>query len=341
MENTTNMGYNFQALDLLAYIYKKRYIIGIITGIAAVASAIISFVITPKYESSIIFFPATTSSVSKALISNNVFLNKDVLTFGDEEDVEKQLQILYSDEIKNRIVWKYDLFNHYHIKPDSRTKWTQLDNKMKSNIHFRKTQFMSIEVTVLDEDRKTACNIAADIGNFLDTTINRMRKEVAVKAFKIVEHEYASLQNQLDRIQDSIKYIGSMGVYDYEAQSKALNDAYVKALSEGKNDMADKLKRELKKLSEYGAKYISLTELLKRETERFSLLKAKYAEAKVDAEQILPHKFIVTNAFIPEIKAYPKRALIVVVTTVSTFIFSILLLLLIDYFKKLKSSNPS
>lgn len=335
MEEKQKEGYTFHSLDLLAYAIKNWKLLAIITFIAAVASAIVSLVITPKFESAMVFFPTTTSSVSKALISNNVFLNKDVLMFGDEDDAEQMLQILHSDEIKRRLIEKYDLMNHYKIDQDSKIKWTILDRKMQENINFRKTEYMSIEVTVLDEDPKTAKNITEDIGNFLDSTIINMRKKTAYEAFKIVEKEYNTLKSEIKQIEDSLKYIRNMGLYDYASQSKALNEAYVNATTLGKTDLAKKIKKELKVLADYGATYLSLSEFLTHENERLSLLKAKYMEAKVDAENVLPHKFIINNAYIPEVKEYPKRTIIVIVSTLSAFIMGLMLLLLVDYIKRL------
>ncbi|MFC2137125.1 Wzz/FepE/Etk N-terminal domain-containing protein [Bacteroidota bacterium] len=339
MENNLKEKYTFHSLDLLSYIIKKWKVLAIITAIAAIGSIIVSLVITPKYESTIIFFPTTTSSVSKALISNNVFLNKDVLMFGDEEDAEQMIQVLYSDEIKNKLIEKYDLMSHYGIDPNSKIKWTILDRKMKENINFTKTKYMSIEVSVMDEDPVTAKNIAEDIGNFLDTTINRMRQDMALKAFRIVEKEYLTLQKEISEIEDSLKYISNLGLYDFESQSQALNEAYVKATAESKTELAKKIKKELNVLSEYGATYQSLTKFLEHENERLSLLKAKYMEAKVDAENQLPHKFIVTNAFVPEIKAYPPRSIIVVVSTLSAFLMGLMMLLLIDFIRRLKENK--
>ena len=339
MENNLKEKYAFHSLDLLSYILKKWKILALITGIAAIGSIIVSLVITPKYKSTIIFFPTTTSSVSKALISNNVFLNKDVLMFGDEEDAEQMIQVLYSDEIKTKLIEKYDLMSHYGIDPNSKIKWTILDRKMKENINFTKTKYMSIEVSVMDEDPVTAKNIAEDISNFLDTTINRMRHDMAIKAFKIVEKEYFTLQKEISEIEDSLRFISNLGIYDVQSQSQVLNEAYVKAKTSGNTSLSNEIKKELKVLSDYGATYQSLSKFLEDENERLSLLKAKYMEAKVDAENQLPHKFIVTNAFVPEIKAYPHMSVIVVVSTLSGFLMGLMMLLLLDFIRRLKENK--
>ncbi len=75
--------------------------------------------------------------------------------------------------------------------------------------------------------------------------------------------------------------------------------------------------------------------MLEYEKEQLSHLRAKYQEAKVDAEQTLPHKFVVNNAYKAEKKSYPVRWLIVVVSTISAFLLSILVIVALENFKKL------
>jgi uncharacterized protein involved in exopolysaccharide biosynthesis len=76
--------------------------------------------------------------------------------------------------------------------------------------------------------------------------------------------------------------------------------------------------------------------MLEHEKEQLSHLRAKYQEARVDAEQTLPHKFIVNNAFPAEKKSYPIRWLIVLVSTVSTFIMALLVIIGYENITKVK-----
>ncbi|MEA3317303.1 MAG: hypothetical protein U9R54_05050, partial [Bacteroidota bacterium] len=101
------------------------------------------------------------------------------------------------------------------------------------------------------------------------------------------------------------------------------------------NTQKRKIKKELKVLEKYGADYLTLTELIKKETNRLSLLKGRLSEAKVNTNQKLPHKFLVAKAYAAEKKSYPVRWLIVAISTIVTFVFSILLLLFIDRYKDL------
>ena len=47
----------------------------------------------------------------------------------------------------------------------------------------------------------------------------------------------------------------------------------------------------------------------------------------MDAEQPLPHKFIVNNAFVAEKKSYPIRWLIVVVSVISSVLVALLVII--------------
>jgi uncharacterized protein involved in exopolysaccharide biosynthesis len=69
-----------------------------------------------------------------------------------------------------------------------------------------------------------------------------------------------------------------------------------------------------------------------------SQLKTKYEEAKVDATDRIPHKFIVNNAKPAEKKVYPIRWLIVLVSTFAAGMLSIIVLLILENIRRVKSA---
>ena len=291
--------------------------------------------ITPKFKSSVIIFPASSSSVSNSLLGRNL-AKKDILKFGEEEEVEQLMQVLQSDYIRERIIQKYNLFEHYKIDTSSAYPKTQLLKKYDNNISVKQTKFMSIQINVLDTDPYYAADIANDIATLVDTVMNMMQKDRARKALLIVEREYLKLDNQIKAYEDSLVIIRSFGVNDYESQAEVMNDAYAQAIAAGNFSGAKKLQEKLDILSKYGGAYVSIRDFLEYEKKELSEIKAKYAEAKVDAEQDLPFKFIVNNAFKAEKKSYPVRWLIVVMSTISTFILALLLLIIVENIKKVE-----
>ena len=221
---------------------------------------------------------------------------------------------------------------HYDIHPDSKYKLTRLYNEFEDNVKFRRTEFMAVKVTVFDTDPVIAANIANDIAALVDSTKNAMQRERALKAFFIVENEYESLKHEIDKIVDSLTYLGAKGVNDYERQSEVLNLQLAIAISDGKLGVQRELQRKLDTLGKYGGVFLSLKNALEFKTEQLTLLKTKYQEAKVDAEQSLPQKFIVNDAYPAERKSYPIRWIIVVVAAISVFFLSVLVILLLEQF---------
>jgi uncharacterized protein involved in exopolysaccharide biosynthesis len=280
MEKESMSGFTFHSYRLLALVWKKRMPLLLFSLLAAVVSIVVSLMIVPRYESTVVLYPSSSASVSEALVSSSPFATNEILAFGEEQEVERTLQILYSDLIRERLVQQFDLFNHYRIRPASRYRYTDLYDKIKRNISFHKTEFMSIEIRVLDEDPQIAADMANTIASLLDSAINQMQKQKAVDAFDIVKKEYLNLQAEIVYLEDSAKKFPGDGTQEF----------------------------------------------VRLENERLSQLKAKYLQAKVDAEQALPHTFVVSKAYAAEKKATPKRSLIVGASILSTFLLVLVVL---------------
>lgn len=326
MTEDKKQGLDFDSSNLLLFVLRWRKPLVIVTVVAAVLSAVFSapMFVTPKFESTVIMFPTSTASISKSLLAKNNAAKEDLLSFGEEEQAEQLLQILNSDEIRAKIVDRYNLMNHYEIDTTDQYKQTKLFKEYDSNITYKRTEFQSVRVDVLDTDPQMAADIANDIAALVDSVKNRMQKERAYKAKAIAEAEYMEMKNYVKELEDSLNALREMGVNDYESMSERFNEAYAKAILEGKTAAAEKLAVQLKILSQYGGAYVSIRDMLEHEKEQLSHLRAKYQEAKVDAEQTLPHKFIVNSAFPAEKKSYPIRWLIVLVSVTATFLVSLL-----------------
>jgi capsular polysaccharide biosynthesis protein len=326
-----------QVISLILFFYRYRKILLAVGIIAIIISSIIStpLFIKPKYKSTLVLFPTSTNSISKALLSDNAGSKQDVMELGDEEKADQLLQILHSDGIRNRIIKKYNLMEHYGFKPNTKYLNTKLTKEFENNITFRRTEFMSIEVEVLDSDPQMAADIANDIGALMDTINSRMQKERAIQALKIVETEYINFQNTLKVMEDSLKKIMQLGVFDYETQSSVLNEQLAIALSKNNTVGIKALEEKLKILADYGSAYISLRDNLFNFKKQYTYIKQKYDEAKIDAERTLPCKFIVNNAYKAEKKTYPIRWLIVLISTVSALFLTTMFLLFYEKFKSL------
>lgn len=339
MEQKTSNGNYFDSTSLFEFFWRWRKPLIIIGITSAICSSIVSFLIHERYKSSVIMFPVQSNAIAKALLTDDVSGKQDILQFGEEAQAEQLLQILYSDEIRSRIVDKYKLMQHYRIDPNNKFKNTLLYEKYSENISFKRTEFLSVKIEVLDEDPFIASEIANDIGNLLDSTKTRMQRDRANQAFDIVANEYNRKKAAIALLTDSIKALNLLGIYDYESQSEVTSQQYAIALSKGDERAIKRLADQLKIIGEYGSAYMSVRENLYIQREQLNLLKKKFEEAKIDAEAVLTYKFIVNKAFPAERKSYPVRWLIVATSTIVSIVFGILVLILLDNIKRIRKQG--
>ena len=131
-------------------------------------------------------------------------------------------------------------------------------------------------------------------------------------------------------LEDSLKFIREKGVNDYETQAEMTNQELAIQIGKGTKSAIERLEAKLDTLSKYGGLYVTLRTNLTYKIEQSNKIKAKYDEAKIDAEEYIPQKFVVDSAFAAEKKTTPVRWLIVLVSSFSAFMLSILVLIFIE-----------
>ncbi|MEI7491245.1 MAG: hypothetical protein WCK92_07600 [Bacteroidota bacterium] len=322
----------FNSSNLVIFLYKWRKPLFIVMLCALFGSWFFSlpWFITPKYKSTVIMFPASTSSISKALLSAQYSKGQDLVEIGEQEQAEQLLQILNSSRIRERIINKFHLMDHYGIDTSSNYKYSKLYKEYEDNISFRRTEFMAVQITVYDENPQLAADIANGISCLLDTVKNEMQRQRSVKGLHIVETEYNDLQKELSNIVDSLVRLGELGINDVEYQSEVLNQELAKNITSGNRSAQAAIQKKLDVLGKYGGVYMSLKNALEFKTEQLTVLQAKYKQAKVDAEESLPVKFVVSDAYKAEKKSYPIRWLIMLVSTVSALFLAVIVIMVME-----------
>ncbi|MEZ4721291.1 MAG: hypothetical protein R2813_05370 [Flavobacteriales bacterium] len=329
----------FDSTNLLFFLLSYRKPLIIISVAAAIVSAVVSLMIQEKFLSTVIMFPASTNSVSKSLMTDDVTGKLDINAFGEEEQAEQLLQILNSDEISGYIRTKYNLMEHYGYDPSEKYALTNTVKEYEDNVTFKRTEFNSVRIDVMDHDPVLASEMANEIADRLDTVRTRMQHDRAKVGLRIIEQEYKKMQDYMHSMDDSLTAIRKKGLTDFEVEVEQLTKAYYDALAKGNNSLINELEKKLAIFAEYGSAYRSLTENLEFEREQLALLRAKYEETKADAHESLTTKFVVNRAWPSEKKAYPIRWLIVLVSTFSAFLLTVLGIIALENFRKFRRTE--
>jgi len=122
-----------------------------------------------------------------------------------------------------------------------------------------------------------------------------------------------------------------------EYQSQVLNQQLAVALMNNNRAGAAAIQKKLDILGKYGGIYLSLKNALEFKTDQLTLLQSKYKQAKVDAEENLPQKFVVSDAYKAEKKSYPVQWLIMLVTTICALLLAIFVILIVEKITLYKS----
>ena len=128
--------------NIILDLYQWRKPLVIFTFVASILAAVFSspLIITPKFKSTAIIYPTTTNSISQALLVEHNPYRKDVLEFGEELEAERLLQILNSDEMQNRIIEEFNLFEHYDIKSEDQHAKTWMNLEFDDHFSINRTE---------------------------------------------------------------------------------------------------------------------------------------------------------------------------------------------------------
>jgi hypothetical protein len=332
MSKKSKASNEFSSGGLLLFMYRNRTPLITISIAAFIVSAIISLLITDLYRSVVVIYPAVSKELTRPLMSATGYRGEKV-GFGEEDDTERLLQVLKSDAIRESLVEKYSLMQHYGIKENSRYPYTTLNKKYNKNVRVRKTEYMAIEIEVLDADPAIAASMANDIAGYVDSVMNTMLRETARQSLALIRDEYFRQRQEVEVLEDSLKKIREFGIIDYESQSEVLSNAYATAILNKDTVSMNFFGERIRTLSRWGGAYVNLRDNLVYMNSKLNDLKSSFEEIRLNAEKTISHKFIVMEAKEAERKSYPVRSVIVLVSTIGAFLFTLFALVLMDALK--------
>lgn len=325
--------------DLVLYLWQRRKIILGMTLLGAVTGIAASFIIKERYKSEVIMYPAISNSASRSLLNEQSGSRDDILALGDEEDAEQLLQMLQSDEIRDRTAAKFDLMKAYRIDQDRPHKNAELREAYEDHVTFEYTKFSSVRVSVEDEDRQRAADMANFIASEVDSVWKVMQNERASIGVKLVEEKYLEAEENVRQLNDSLSSVRALGVQDYHTQSERFNEYLGAAIVKGDQRAINAFEEKFKVLARFGGAYVTLQMQLDNELWRLNQLRTKLTQARADMESDLPHKFVVNKALVADKKSYPVRSLITIICAISGALLSLVLIVMQENINKIRKAH--
>ena len=297
----------------------------VILIIAFIGSIVFSgpWIITPKFKSWAVVYPANISPYS------------------EESETEQMFQIMKATYVRDRVIEKFDLGKHYDISKDGQYYQTYLFLEYGENVTISKTPGEAIKIQVLDEDPKVAKQMVDAILEAYNEKIEMLHtvkfQEVVAMWGRAVDRKKMaidSLERQLNNlaIED--------GLLNYEAQTDEMIKGILGTVEGGTTKInkkeVDKLKASIEKK---GGLLLTTLNDLQNEGANLSALVKEYDIAYSNYDRQYSYTNEIEAAFVSDKKVSPVRWLIVVLTMFATFFFALVFIGIIENLRIRKAQN--
>jgi|SRR5688572_5336388 len=293
--------------NLLGILYRKRILILVITFLATVCAAVFSgpSFITPRYTSEVIIYPPSTNS-------NRMLIERDA-RFGSDKEIDEQIQLLRSSIVRDSVIRKYNLYQHYQIDTSAPDKRYRLNEIFDERVKIERTRYNSISVTVSDAVPEKAAAMANDIIAIGDAFKETIIKEKLREAFNALSKTIFDLSFQIDEAAAEINNFHKREVVSGVAFNKTNTIEQLKEQLELKELM--RKARESDQISQLEKLYFYESKLQQMVTVQLS-----YDQALIGLNNQVPTSFTVSPAQVADKKSFPVRWIIVVCTLIGSFI---------------------
>ena len=203
-----------------------------------------------KYKSIAVISPATTNSITQALLIEDNPYKKDIL-IGEDESVEGLMQILTSDFARDLVIDQFNLYENYEISRENPYAKTWVNLEYQENFIFKKNNLGSIKITVFDEDPFKASEMAhsfigISMPSIIDSIYNKVRYNRAMDNISICEFRQEMLTKKLNNVNDSLNDLReNYGIIYPERQIERLTEQKAIALRMNNLAGAKKIQKEL------------------------------------------------------------------------------------------------
>jgi len=309
-------------VSLKILLNSKRFILGFVLVGTLIGILISSpIVIKPKFKSeAIIYPPANTNAKITAEFD---------LRFGSEKEIDEHIQILNSGILRDAIITKYDLTNHYDIDENALDKENKLFKVYDKNISIEKTKFNSISVSVLDEDPKIAANIANDLVKIGDEVKAVIIKKNLGATIEQISTQFLEKKKMFEKILAEFPLIKeSFKGFDLNFdENNSVEKLQADIIIKNNLDDAFEIKDETK---------IERLNGLQNVFNEMYDLKKTLKIANFNYNSKINGSYIISPAKVADKKSSPVRWIIVVSSFFASILVSISVVLILEEWKKLK-----
>lgn len=355
MQNQENL------LSVVSTLFKWRRPLILLTGVAAIGSALLSLLLPNYFTATTRFLAVSPDQARPEYIFGG---QENPRYFGNEDDIDRLLTIAESNELVDHLVDSFQLFDHYQINPTNAKAQYRVRRKFRSRLEIIKTKRDALEFSFEDTDPELAAAVVNGARLEIDRIARALIKEGQYQTLVSLQEGVRVKEKQLTILGDSLAQLRQRyQIYNTKTQSEALTTqfsetassyvrqeaklqameenrsiprdtvAFVQAEVQGLKREYDTLSRRMEMLNEgqillnnLESQYYNSSGQVSADLERVKLLEAAYLAQ-------VPALLTLETAEVPVVKSRPRRSILVLAATALAFFLGIIGILLLDTYR--------
>ncbi len=286
-------------IRLLQIIFKWKKPIIIVTIVVALVSCGVTLLMPNYYKSSVNFYPSNPIMTDRQVLYSQIAGEIEIDYFGSPGDIDRMLTLANASSLVDYIINHFHLMEHYDIDSTSKYGRYNVKKEFLENYSAIETDYGAIEISVWDQDK----NLAMEMANHIVATIDQHNKELLLRDKKLVvktfQQQVAQKEVIVNQLSDSIAAMRTSG----STPEKMLI-------------MDERLRNAVADLN----------------TNRM-LLEQNQTAVNTDFSTV----HITEEAYPALRKDKPVRSIIVIGVTLATLVFMVLLAVIVENYKRIKS----
>lgn len=357
-------------LGVFSAIYRWRKTIRNICALTFVGSVALSLTLHNYYKATTIFYPSSPQVANPELIFGTT--GQATEYFGSDRDLDRMAEIANSNEVVDFMLHRFNLYVHYDIDSTDREGPHDVREEFRELYSAQKNKNDAIELSIEDTDPKVAAQMANAVRDKINEIGQRLIKENQGRLLAAFEDNIHRKTAELAMLGDSLKRLqAKYNIFNVGAQGEQLSTLLAQAESEivrsqaklevlqgnplipldtieyikanlraserqrqsltAANPKGDNL--SIKSFNE-GLPLVSvISDLHYQARKQLSYDKERYNQIKAAFNTDIPSLQVVEKAEPPLIKSRPRRSILVIVSVLAAFLFSVIGVLVADSYR--------
>ncbi len=207
--------------DAIQVIWRNRKPIIRWSLVVLLSTAALSLLLKNYYKATTTFYPASLDLSKPEQIFGHS--TKEMEFYGSGQDLDRLLTISQSNEIKDRLIQEFDLYNHYRIDSTKPLAKHKIRKKLSKLLEANKTKYDAIDLSIEDKDKELATMMTNSAREIVNVFSNAMIVNRLSNMAKTYENSIVEKQRLIHTLSDSLSRLRKIyPIYNIDAQAETM-----------------------------------------------------------------------------------------------------------------------